>query len=557
MIGAKDILFEQQARDKMIEGVNKLANAVKVTLGPKGRNVAIDRKYGSPHITKDGVTVARNIFLKDPFENMGAQLLREVALKTLQSVGDGTTTAIVLAQAIVAAGMKALSVDPQLSPINLKVGIERAVEDVIEHLVKNAVECKTVKELSDVATISANGERAIGDILSSVFDKVGMDGIITVEEGRSKTTEVEMTNGMFIDQGFLSPYFMTDTKKLVCELNNPHIFISEATYAHWDTLKVMVDAIMKDNQQSGSQRDLLIIANDVTGYCASILIEAKLKGKSPFGVCVVKAPLTGLERKKVLEDIATITGGSIFPLESGARLEGYFKMEMIGHAEKVIVSENRTVIVNGQGSEDAIEARCQQIREEIEISEKDRAGKDVLAFNRERLAKFKSGIAIVRVGGATDVELKERKDRVEDALFATKAAMEEGIVPGGGTELLRASQHVYKELENEEQRIGYNILMEAIRAPFRQILRNTGRKNDQIKAIEDRVLCDSALEAYGYDASRDMCGNFYLYGIIDPVKVTRLALTDAASVAGLILTTDCMITDAADSEQQKKIDIEI
>ncbi len=521
---SKKIFFDREAREKLKAGVDTLANAVKVTLGPKGRNVILDKKFGSPAITKDGVTVAKDIELKDPIENMGAQLVKEVASKTADLAGDGTTTATVLTQAIFTAGLK--NVTAGANPMDLKRGIDKAVTAVVEHLKKQSKDVKTSKEIAQVATISANGDEEIGKMIADAMDKVGKDGVITVEEARGTETEVKTVEGMQFDRGYLSPYFVTNADKMEAELDKPFILITEKK------ISSMKDILPVLEQVAQSGRPLLIIAEDVEGEALATLVVNKLRGA--LKIAAVKAPGFGDRRKAMLEDIAILTGGTVIAEERGFTLE-HANLDYLGTAEKIIIDKDNTIIVNGKGKKDDIKARINQIKAQIETTSSDYDREKL----QERLAKLSGGVAILYIGAATEVEMKEKKDRVDDALHATRAAVTEGIIPGGGVALLRAVEALEKvKTENEDQLIGVNIIRIALESPLRTIIANAGG--------EGSVIVNKVKEGkkdYGYNARHDKFENFFEAGIIDPTKVTRLALENAASVASLLLTTECVIAD--------------
>lgn len=532
MLGAKDILYSQEARLKLMDGVDKLAEAVKVTLGPKGRNVVIDKLYSAPHITKDGVTVAKEIELIDPFENMGAHLLRQVALKTAETAGDGTTTAIVLAQAILQGGMNAL--EAGFKPMGLKKGIDAAVHQVIEFLKSKAKPVTTSSEVAQIGTISANGEQEIGEILACVFEKIGKEGVVALMEGHSPHTEVSFIEGMQFDQGFISYGFVNNMDKNTCEFENPYIFFSETGYSHVSALKPVLDAYVPLFRET--QRGLVLICHDMTGSCLATLLENKVKGGFPL--CAIKAPYMGQNQKDVLKDLACLTGGTVFTTEKGQSLEKSFHPSWFGTASKVSVSQTTTMIVNEPN--DRVKQRCDLLRLQIDkIANDDEA----VLFLKERLAKLTTGAAVIRVGGSTDVEIKERKDRVEDALHATRAALEEGILPGGGIALLKSRfQSGRLESANKDSQKGIDIVYCAIACPFLQIL---------INAEVDQESVNPSLDFnHGYDAAEDRHGDMLEMGIIDPFKVVRSTLKDAASVAGLLITTGAMITAHPDATPQ-------
>ncbi len=524
-MAAKDVKFSSDARDRMLRGVDILANAVKVTLGPKGRNVVIEKSFGAPRITKDGVTVAKEIELKDKFENMGAQMVKEVASKTNDLAGDGTTTATVLAQAIVREGAK--SVAAGMNPMDLKRGIDKAVEAIIGELQKMTKKVKTNEEIAQVGTISANGEREIGDIIAKAMDKVGKEGVITVEEARGLDTELDVVEGMQFDRGYLSPYFITNADKMVVELQNPYILIHEKKLSDLQPLLPILEAVVQ------SQRPLLIIAEDIEGQALATLVVNKLRGG--LKVAAVKAPGFGDRRKAMLEDIAVLTAGQVISEDLGIKLESV-TLPMLGSAKMVTIDKDNTTVIDGAGKKNDINARCEQIRRQIEDTTSD-YDKEKL---QERLAKIAGGVAVIKVGGATEVEVKEKKDRVDDALHATRAAVEEGIVPGGGVALLRASK-VLAKLDNghDDQKVGIEIIRRALAVPLRQIAENAGEDG----AVIAGKVSESKDANFGYDAQSGKYVDMVKAGIIDPTKVVRVALQDAASVASLLITTEAMIAD--------------
>ena len=526
---AKELFFDSEAREKMKRGVDTLANAVKVTLGPKGRNVIIDKKFGSPSITKDGVSVAKEIELEDPVENMGAQLVKEVASKTADQAGDGTTTATVLAQSIYTIGSK--NVAAGANPMDLKRGIEKAVEAIVGDLKKQSRAITTSKEIAQVATISANNDSEIGTMISSAMEKVGREGVITVEEARGTETEVKTVEGMQFDRGYLSAYFVTNTDKMEVELEKPFILISEKKVSSMKELLPVLEAVA----QTG--RPLLIISEDVDGEALATLVVNKMRGA--LKVAAVKAPGFGDRRKAMLEDIAILTGGTVIAEERGFKLENA-TIEYLGQAEKVIIDKDNTTIVNGAGTKDNIENRVNQIKAQIENTTSDYDREKL----QERLAKLSGGVAILYIGAATEVEMKEKKDRVDDALHATRAAVEEGIVAGGGVALIRAIQALDKlKGENEDQLTGINIIRLAVESPLRTIVANAGGEGSVvINAVK------AGKDDFGYNAREDKYENMIAAGIIDPTKVTRLALENAASIAGMLLTTDCVIADKPANE---------
>ena len=522
---AKEIKFDIEARDLLKKGVDILADSVKVTLGPKGRNVVLDKKFGAPQVTKDGVTVAKEIELEDPFENMGAQMVKEVASKTADNAGDGTTTASVLAQAIYGVGLK--NVTAGANPMDLKRGIDLAVTKVVESL-KDMSETvgDDFKKIEQVASISANNDPAIGELIAEAMRKVKKEGVITVEEAKGIETTVEVVEGMQFDRGYISPYFITDAEKMEAVLENPYILLHDKKIS---TMKDLLP-ILEATSQAG--RPLLIIAEDVEGEALATLVVNKLRGS--LRVAAVKAPGFGDRRKEMLEDIAILTGGTVISEEKGLKLE-HTTLDMLGQSEKVTIDKENTTIVNGAGESDKIEARVKQIKKQIEASTSD-YDKEKL---QERLAKLAGGVAVLYVGAASEVEMKEKKDRVDDALSATRAAIEEGIVPGGGVAYLRAVE-VLKDLkgENEDQNIGVAIVRKALEAPIRTISENAG--------VEGSIVVQKVREGkgdYGYNARTDKYENLYEAGVIDPTKVARIALENAASVAGMLLTTECVITE--------------
>jgi chaperonin GroEL len=523
-MAAKDVKFGADAREKLLRGVDILADAVKVTLGPKGRNVVIEKSFGAPRTTKDGVTVAKEIELADKFENMGAQMVREVASKTNDAAGDGTTTATVLAQAIVREGSK--SVAAGMNPMDLKRGIEKAVEIVVADLKKRSKKVKSNEEIGQVGTISANGDKTVGQMIAQAMAKVGNEGVITVEEAKSLDTELEVVEGMQFDRGYISPYFITNADKMLAELDEPYILIHEKKLSSLQPMLPILEAIV----QAG--RPLVIIAEEVEGEALATLVVNKLRGG--LKVAAVKAPGFGDRRKAMLEDIAIVTGGQVISEDLGIKLENV-KINMLGTAKKVRITKDDTTIIDGSGKKNDIQARVAQIKAQIEETTSD-YDKEKL---QERLAKLAGGVAVIRVGGSTEVEVKEKKDRVDDALNATKAAVEEGIVPGGGTALLYATKAL-KDLtgENEDQTQGIHIVRKAIQAPIRQIVENAG--------VEASIVVGKLLEqksnTFGFDAQREAYVDLEA-GIVDPTKVVRIALQDAASVAALLITTEAMVAD--------------
>ena len=529
-MAAKEVKFEGDARARMLRGVDILANAVKVTLGPKGRNVVIDKSFGAPRITKDGVTVAKEIELEDKFENLGAQMVREVASKTNDEAGDGTTTATVLAQAIVREGCKAVAAG--MNPMDLKRGVDLAVEAVIADLKKRSKPVSTSKEIAQVGTISANGEKEIGDMIAQAMAKVGNEGVITVEEAKSLTSELEVVEGMQFDRGYTSPYFVTNAEKMTCELENPYILIFEKKLSSLQPMLPVLEAVV----QSG--RPLLIIAEDIEGEALATLVVNKLRGG--LKVAAVKAPGFGDRRKAMLEDIAILTAGQLISEDLGIKLENV-ALDMLGRAKRVSIDKENTTIVEGVGKKADIQGRCAQIRAQIEETTSD-YDKEKL---QERLAKLAGGVAVLNIGGATEVEVKERKDRVEDALNSTRAAVQEGVVPGGGVALLHAIKVLEKlKTQNDDQKVGIEIVRRALQAPVRQIAENAGQDG----AVVAGKLLESNDTNWGYDAQNEVYCDLIKAGIIDPTKVVRTALQDAASVAGLLITTEAMIAEKPKAE---------
>ncbi|TWT13901.1 chaperonin GroEL [Reyranella sp. CPCC 100927] len=524
-MAAKDVKFSTEARDKMLRGVDILANAVRVTLGPKGRNVVLDKSFGAPRVTKDGVAVAKEVELEDKFENMGAQMVREVASRTSDAAGDGTTTATVLAQAIVREGAKAVAAG--MNPMDLKRGIDMAVEVVLEDLKKNARKITRNDEIAQVGTISANGDKEIGKFLAAAMQKVGNEGVITVEEAKSLETELEVVEGMQFDRGYVSPYFVTNADKMRAELEDAYILVHEKKLSNLQAMLPVLEAVV----QSG--RPLLIIAEDVEGEALATLVVNKLRGG--LKVVAVKAPGFGDRRKAMLEDIAILTGGTHISEDLGIKLENV-TLDMLGRAKRLVVEKENTTIVNGAGSKKEIASRVQQIKAQIEETTSD-YDKEKL---QERLAKLAGGVAVIRVGGATEIEVKERKDRVDDAMHATKAAVEEGVLPGGGVALLRSSKALDKlRGRNDDQKTGIDIVRRALQAPARQIAANAGEDSS---VVVGRVL-DKSDYAFGYNAQTGDYSDMYKEGIIDPAKVVRAALQGAASIAGLLITTEAMVAE--------------
>jgi chaperonin GroEL len=524
-MAAKDVKFSADARERMMRGVDVLANAVKITLGPKGRNVILEKSFGAPRSTKDGVTVAKEIELEDKFENMGAQMLKEVASKTNDTAGDGTTTATVLAQAIVREGLKAVAAG--MNPMDLKRGIDKAVIDVVEEIKKRSKKVSGSAEIAQVGTISANGEKAIGDMIAEAMQKVANEGVITVEEAKSLDSELDVVEGMQFDRGYISPYFITNAEKMVAELENPYILIYEKKLSGLQSLLPLLEAVV----QSG--RPLLVIAEDVEGEALATLVVNKLRGG--LKVAAVKAPGFGDRRKAMLQDIAVLTGGELISEDLGIKLENV-TINMLGKAKKGSITKDDTTIVDGAGKKADIQARIAQIKQQIEDTTSD-YDKEKL---QERLAKLAGGVAVIKVGGATEVEVKEKKDRVDDALNATRAAVEEGIVPGGGVALLWAAKSLKTKGDNEDQEAGVNIVRRALQAPIRQIAENAGVEG----SIVVGKVTDQKSASFGYDAQNNEYGDLIEKGIIDPAKVVRTALQDAASVAGLLVTTEVGVAEA-------------
>ncbi|PWC89346.1 molecular chaperone GroEL [Azospirillum sp. TSH100] len=524
-MAAKDVKFSADARDRILRGVDTLANAVKVTLGPKGRNVVIEKSFGAPRITKDGVSVAKEIELADRFENLGAQLVREVASKTADLAGDGTTTATVLAQAIVREGAKAVAAG--LNPLDLKRGIDRAVAAVIADVKARAKTISTNDEVAQVGTISANGERAIGAIIAEAVAKVGNDGVITVEEAKSLETELNVVEGLQFDRGYLSPYFVTNAEKLVVDFDNPCILIHDKKLSSLQPLLPVLEAVVQ------SSRPLLIIAEDVEGEALATLVVNKLRGG--LKIAAVKAPGFGDRRKAILEDIAILTNGQVISEDIGLKLETV-SLADLGTAKRVVIAKEETTVIDGAGGREAIDARIAQIRAQIEETTSDYDREKL----QERLAKLSGGVAVIRVGGSTEVEVKERKDRVDDAVHATRAAIAEGIVPGGGVTLLYSTRAIDAVVPvNDDERVGIDIVRRALQAPVRQIAENAGADGSVIVG----KLLEGNDTAFGYDAQTGEFTDLLKAGIIDPAKVVRIALQDAASVAGLLITTEALIVE--------------
>jgi chaperonin GroEL len=524
-MAAKEVKFHGDARERMLRGVDILANAVKVTLGPKGRNVVLDKSFGAPRITKDGVTVAKEIELADKFENMGAQMVREVASKTNDLAGDGTTTATVLAQAIVREGVKAVAAG--MNPMDLKRGIDLAVEAVVDDIKKRTKKVSTNEEIAQVGTISANGEKDIGQMIAKAMQKVGNEGVITVEEAKSLETELDVVEGMQFDRGYLSPYFVTNAEKMVAELESPFILLHEKKLSGLQAILPVLEAVV----QSG--KPLLIIAEDVEGEALATLVVNKLRGG--LKVAAVKAPGFGDRRKAMLEDIAILTGGQVISEDLGIKLENV-TLDMLGKAKRVRIEKENTTIIDGAGKRPDILARTNQIRAQIEETTSDYDREKL----QERLAKLAGGVAVIRVGGATEVEVKERKDRVDDAMHATRAAVEEGIIAGGGTALLYATKALTRlKPENDDQKVGIDIVRRALQTPARLIAENAGVDG----SIVIGKLLDKGDPNYGFDAQTGQYVDMVKAGIIDPTKVVRIALQDAASVAGLLVTTEAMVAE--------------
>jgi chaperonin GroEL len=531
-MSAKQVRFSVDARDRMLRGIEVLNNAVKVTLGPKGRNVMLDKSYGAPRMTKDGVTVAKEIELEDKFENMGAQLVREVATRSSDQAGDGTTTATVLAHAIVREGAK--SVAAGMNPMDLKRGIDLAVEAVVEDLRKNSKKVTSNEEIAQVGTISANGDHEIGRFLADAMKKVGNEGVITIEEAKSLETELEVVEGMQFDRGYISPYFVTNADKMRVEMDDPYLFIYEKKLSGLQELLPLLEAVVQ------TSKPLLIVAEDIEGEVLATLVVNKLRGG--LKVAAVKAPGFGDRRKAMLEDIAILTGGQVISDDLGIKLENV-TLAMLGRAKKVTIEKENTIIVGGAGKKADIEARVGQLKVQIEEATSDYDGEKL----QERLAKLAGGVAVIRVGGATEIEVKERKDRVDDAMHATRAAVEEGILPGGGVALLRATRALDRlKGQNDDQKVGIDIVRKAISAPARQIALNAGEDGS---IIVGKIL-DKDQYGYGFDAQTGEYVNMMSKGIIDPTKVVRAALQGAASVAGLLITTEAMVAEVPQTKGQ-------
>ncbi len=522
---AKEVKFAGDARDRMMRGVDVLANAVKVTLGPKGRNVILDKSYGAPRTTKDGITVAKEIELEDKFENMGAQMVREVAQKTNDLAGDGTTTATVLAHAILREGMK--SVAAGMNPMDIKRGIDKAVSQVVDEIQKKSKKVRDSTEIAQIGTVAANGEPSIGNMIADAMQKVGNEGVITVEEATGLESELDVVEGMQFDRGYLSPYFITNAEKMIVEMEDPYILIHEKKLSNLQAMLPMLEAVV----QTG--KPLLIIAEDVEGEALATLVVNKLRGG--LKVAAVKAPGFGDRRKAMLEDLAVLTQGQTVSEDLGFKLENV-TIDMLGRAKRISITKDDTTIIDGAGKKKDIEARIGQIRTQIEDTASDYDREKL----QERVAKLAGGVAVIKVGGATEVEVKERKDRVDDALNATRAAVEEGIVPGGGVMLAKAIKAISAQGENEDQEAGINIVRRALQAPIRQIANNAGVEGSIVvnKVMEDRT------NSFGYDAQTDEYGDMIEKGIIDPAKVVRIALQDAASIAGLMITTEAGVAEA-------------
>ena len=527
---AKQIVFNNDAREQLRKGVDELANAVKVTLGPKGRNVVIDKKFGAPQVTKDGVTVAKEIELEDGIQNMGAQMVKEVASKTNDQAGDGTTTATVLAQAIVNTGLK--NVTAGANPMDLKRGIDKAVAEIVKSIKEQAQEVGgDIKKIRQVATISANNDSAIGDIIAEAMEKVTKDGVITIENAKGIDTTVKVVEGMQFDRGYISPYFVTDTEKMECAYDNPYILIYDKKISTMKDLLPVLEKVVNTG------RPLLIIAEDVESEALATLVVNRLRGS--LKIAAVKAPGFGDRRKEMLEDIAILTGGTVISEEKGYKLEDA-DLSMLGQSEKISIDKDNTTIVSGKGNSDAIKARVSQIKAQIEKTTSDYDREKL----QERLAKLAGGVAVIYVGAASEVEMKEKKDRFDDALHATRAAVEEGIIPGGGTALIRAAQKLEGvKPENEDEKLGIEIIRRAVEEPLRMIVENAG--------LEGSVVVNEVKNGkgdYGYNARAEKYENLFQSGVIDPAKVTRVALENAASIAGMLLTTECVLCDIKEPE---------
>ncbi len=530
-MAAKEVKFSTEARARMLAGVDILTNAVRVTLGPKGRNVLLDKSFGAPRISKDGVTVAKEIELEDKFENMGAQMVREVATKTSDLAGDGTTTATILAQAILREGSKAVAAG--MNPMDLKRGIDLAVTAVVKDVEKRSRKVSTNAEVAQVGTISANGDAAIGEMIAKAMERVGNEGVITVEEAKGLETELDVVEGMQFDRGYLSPYFITNAEKMTTELEDPLILLHEKKLSGLQAMLPVLESVV----QSG--KPLLIVAEDIEGEALATLVVNKLRGG--LKVAAVKAPGFGDRRKAMLEDIAILTGGQVISEDLGIKLENV-TLDMLGTAKKVLLTKEETTIIDGAGKKVDINARCEQIRAQVEETSSDYDREKL----QERLAKLAGGVAIIRVGGVTEIEVKEKKDRVDDAMHATRAAVEEGVVPGGGVALLRAIKALNKiEFENDDQRVGIDIVRRALRIPARQIAENAGEDGS---IVVGKIL-ESMDSNFGFDARTDKYGDLVKNGIIDPTKVVRMALQNAASVAGLLVTTEAMVAEAPKKDE--------
>jgi chaperonin GroEL len=527
-MASKEVKFSTDARNKMLAGVDILANAVKITLGPKGRNVVLDKSFGAPRITKDGVTVAKEITLEDHFENMGAQMVREVASKTNDEAGDGTTTATVLAHAIVREGFKAVAAG--MNPMDLKRGVDLAVVAVVADLKARSKKVKSEEEIGQVGTISANGDVEVGNMISAAMQKVGKEGVITVEEAKGLTTELDVVEGMQFDRGYLSPYFVTNPEKMLVDMENPLILLHEAKLSSLQPLLPLLESVVQ------SSRPLLIIAEDIEGEVLATLVVNKLRGG--LKVAAVKAPGFGDRRKAMLEDIAILTGGQVVSEDLGIKLENV-TIDMLGTAKKVSLTKEEATIVEGAGKKSEIQGRCNQIRAQVEETSSDYDSEKL----QERLAKLAGGVAVIKVGGATEVEVKEKRDRVEDAMNSTRAAVEEGIVPGGGAALLYATKALDKlNPENADQRVGVDIVRRAIQSPVKQIAENSGASGDVVVG----KLLEGKSQTFGFNAQTGVFEDLVKAGIIDPTKVVRTALQDAASIAGLLITTEAMVAEKPD-----------
>lgn len=529
---AKNIIYKEAARKELLEGVEILARTVKTTLGPKGRNVVIDKAYGAPKVTKDGVSVAKEVELKDAVQNLGAQMVREVASKTNDVAGDGTTTATVLAEAIYREGIRYVTAGH--NPMALKRGIDKAVARVVDFIAKNAKQTKDFEDIRKVGTISANGDKVVGDLLAEAMQKVGAEGVITVEEAKGMDTVLEVVEGMEFDRGYLSPYFITDSERMTCVMDDPYILVVDKKISTMKDLVPVLEDVLRTN------KPLLIIAEDIDGEALATLVVNRLRGT--IKVAAVKAPGFGDRRKAMLQDIGILTGAQVVSDDLGMKLDTV-KVNMLGSARQITISKDSTIIVDGRGNSDAIKERCEQIKHQIEESKSD-YDKEKL---QERLAKLSGGVAVIKIGAATEAEMKERKDRVDDALHATRAAFEEGVIPGGGTALLRATKVLDDVTSDESEKFGVGIIRRAIEEPARQIAKNAG--------VEPSVVVAKVLEndkfSFGYNAANDTYGDLIAEGILDPAKVARVALTNAASVAGLLLTTEAVITDKPKADDKK------